>query len=122
DASERERPPAPGPRVDDPHATAGEDRRARLGTSGRRDGRRRPAEEHAERVGSEEAGHVPPDAALRDAGDDRVLHPPQAEREGACPDDGNGEREQGPEDAPHGWLRPRPAGTDGSAPDAAAGG
>src|SRR5207245_3672920 len=104
DASERECPPAPGPRVDDPHATAGEDRRARLRTSWRRDGRRGPAEQDAERIGSEEAGHVPPDAALRDAGDDRVLHPPQAEREGARPDDGNGEREQGPEDAPHSGL------------------
>jgi hypothetical protein len=52
DPPERERPPAPRTRVDDPHATAGEDRRARLSAIRGRDRRRRAAEEDAHRVGA----------------------------------------------------------------------
>ena len=100
DAPQRERPPAPGPRVDDPHATAGEDRRARLGTSWRRDRRRRPAEQDTERVGREEARRVSPDSPSRDAGDDGVLHPRRPERERARPDHGHRDREERPEDSP----------------------
>src|SRR5262249_13029231 len=75
--------------------------RARLRPSGRGNRRRRPAEEHAERIGGEKAGHVPPDPLPGDARDDQILYASRIERDRAGRHDDAGEHEDDPAEPPH---------------------